>query len=539
MKFNNTTEEAEYSLKSLGEEPAFVDESLNNNIAHYVFYNKKQDIGVCSHCGSWFSLKKMLEVTQEKYGEAFGNEVPKIQRGSGEYVCPECYTGLQAYPYGYSRGKLATGCRANYWQRKGKTLYLIIKLVNVDFKSDRASFHKIPRAIYIYGRNGTRRLANKYDTWVELKTIKYQFEPSFMGGNNRYDFNISCNPPDELLKGSYLDYAYDEDGYLFELKDTMACNQCTDFSPAWIDCEYLAAFQRFPAVEVLHKTGFDYLIGDRIRGAHTWNAVNWKATHLRKIFRNLNMKEIREIRDEEYGFTTIRNYQLLKKQGLKVSLRGTDLASGNYGRTMNDFAEAVGARNLEKAINYIGEQCVDWHIYTDYLRECEQLERDLDDKKVRYPKNLMVKHRQTTAELMEARKLQKTKEQEERAKKFIQQIESAFPEGYEWHRNGLIIRPALSPAELIREGNAMHHCVGGYDRQVASGTSFIIFIRHEEDPDKSFVTMECTQDFKMIQIRARANMDPDPEVKATAKEWLAEYKKDQKKLMKECRKETA
>ena len=66
-RFKNPNEEAEHILKILGKEPAFVDEALNNNIAHYVFYNKKKNFGVCSKCGSWFTLDRMIEVTNDEY----------------------------------------------------------------------------------------------------------------------------------------------------------------------------------------------------------------------------------------------------------------------------------------------------------------------------------------------------------------------------------------------------------------------------------------------------------------------------------------
>ena len=539
-KFNNANEEAEHILKILGKEPEFVDAELKNNIAHYVFYNKKHNFGVCSKCGSWFTLDQMIEATNDEYS-MFGNKVPKIERGAGAFFCPECYEQLQAIPYGHGRGARSYGCRANYWVKKGKTLYLIVKLVEVDFSKDIVTFQKVPRSIYIYGKDGPRRLWNSWGSWIEYKSFAYKHENGAGPGVSRYAYDILCNTPDELLKGTYLDYAYDPDGYLEDYKETTAGWAGTDFHPPWIDCEYLALFQKMPATEVLHKTGFDYLIRDRLMGAHNQNPLNWSATRLSKIFRGLNKKEIREIRALGCRCTAIRTFQQLKRKELNVSVKGTMLAVGSslVADALKGFSQTVGEQNLEKAVNYLGQQNTDGSIYSDYLRECEELGLDLNDKKIRYPKDLRLAHQRTTTQVAKQREKYKAAEAEERAWLFEKQIEKNFPRDYEWHRNGLLIRPALSPDELVKEGNAMHHCVGRYDEKVATGSSFIIFIRKEEAPEESFVTMECSPKFDLIQIRARANRDPDPEVRSTAEEWLAEYRKEQKKLTKKNEKETA
>lgn len=531
-KFNNANEEAEHILKILGKEPEFVDAELKNNIAHYVFYNKKHNFGVCSKCGSWFTLDQMIEATNDEYS-MFGNQVPKIERGAGAFFCPECYEQLQAIPYGHGRGARSYGCRANYWVKKGKTLYLIVKLVEVDFNSDKVNFQKSPRDIYIYGKDGPRRLHNSWGKWLECKSFAYKFENGMGYCESRYGYDISCNYPDELLKGSYLDYAYDEDGYLFDLKDTMACNQGTDFSPAWIDCEYLATFQRFPAVEVLHKTGFDNLIEERIRGSSPLSVLNWKAVKLQKIFRGLNMKEIREIRENKYSLLIIKQYQAAKKKGMNVSVTAVARTINYRTATLDKFIERVKDNNPEKCLKYLDENAVNAIEYLDYIRQCEELQLDLDDKKIRYPRIFIIAHATASEAVAELRKKQEEERNREKIEQFKERIDAAFPDGYEWHGDGLIIRPALLPSELRQEGNAMHHCVARYDDHVIRGDSFIIFIRQETEPDKSFVTMEVSQDFKrMYQIRAKANRDPAEEVRKTAAMWLAEYRKNYKKLMK-------
>lgn len=61
---------------------------------------------------------------------------------------------------------------------------------------------------------------------------------------------------------------------------------------------------------------------------------------------------------------------------------------------------------------------------------------------------------------------------------------------YAFAFGGLILRPARSGIELIEEGNALNHCVGGYIERYASGHTDICFLRKENDPDKPWRTVE-------------------------------------------------
>lgn len=301
-KFSSINEEAAHILKIIGKEPAFVNETINEYINHYLFYNKRENFGVCSKCGESNPLNLIWKATTEAYEAEYWDPPEKMEKGSGVFICPDCFAQLQAHPYGYGRGKLACGLRSNHWQRVGKTLYLITQLVDIDFAKDKATFKKVPRDIYIYGKDGPRHLHHTfgwYSCWTERREFRFFFEPGYMG-RSRYDFDLQINDPAELLEGSYLDYAGDRyEVWCWSLKEekAQAFYPPLDFSPPWIDCEYLGAFMELPAIEVLHKTGFDHLIEERLTDQGPKRALNWKATKLNKIFRNLNKKEIREFRD--------------------------------------------------------------------------------------------------------------------------------------------------------------------------------------------------------------------------------------------------
>ena len=59
---------------------------------------------------------------------------------------------------------------------------------------------------------------------------------------------------------------------------------------------------------------------------------------------------------------------------------------------------------------------------------------------------------------------------------------------YEYHENGLFIRIAEKPEELVKEGMALNHCVGTYIKSHSEGNACIFFIRSETEPDKPLYT---------------------------------------------------
>lgn len=74
---------------------------------------------------------------------------------------------------------------------------------------------------------------------------------------------------------------------------------------------------------------------------------------------------------------------------------------------------------------------------------------------------------------------------------------------------------AKSPAELINEGNTLHHCVGkmGYDEKMARGETLIFFVRRLTAPDKPFITMEYSVYGKnVLQCYGNKNTKPNNNV---------------------------
>lgn len=53
--------------------------------------------------------------------------------------------------------------------------------------------------------------------------------------------------------------------------------------------------------------------------------------------------------------------------------------------------------------------------------------------------------------------------------------------------------------DIVDEGANMHHCVGGYVRNVIEGSTYICFVRHKDTPDKCYLTCQVLTDGRIGQ----------------------------------------
>ena len=93
---------------------------------------------------------------------------------------------------------------------------------------------------------------------------------------------------------------------------------------------------------------------------------------------------------------------------------------------------------------------------------------------------------------------------------------------------------AMSPFDLVNEGEALHHCVGkmGYDQRMIREQSLIFFIRAKEAPDKPLVTVEYSPEKKrVVQCHGDNNSTPNEKIlNFINKQWLPFANKQIKKL---------
>ena len=228
------------------------------------------------------------------------------------------------------------------------------------------------------------------------------------------------------------------------------------------------------------------------------------------------------------------NTDLLKEKNRRVSLhklcRYIDKESERYpigeknacmwGYSYNRYKERTDPR-IERKQNMA-------HDWLEYIGWCRELKYDLDNKFIYMPNNFKKVHDRTAEEykaLQDKKAAAEKKRREKLAAKKMAETKKAMEEifsrndgvdAFQIKGKGLILVVPESGDEIRKEGEALHHCVGGYVDRVARGETNIFFIRKADHPEKSYFTMEWRNN-KIIQCRGFKNCGMPADVQAFVK----------------------
>ena len=155
----------------------------------------------------------------------------------------------------------------------------------------------------------------------------------------------------------------------------------------------------------------------------------------------------------------------------------------------------------------------DMDSYRDYIGQAIKLGYNLGDKYYEFPRDLEKAHMDATAAIV-------LKNDRELQVKVEKRLPALAP--YEYSNGRFVIRPAQSIAELALEADAQRNCVyKNYSRLYANGACVIAFVRRCDAPEKSYITVEINNKYKIVQARIAMNRLPDDE----GKQFLAEYER--------------
>lgn len=300
---------------------------------------------------------------------------------------------------------------------------------------------------------------------------------------------------------------------------------------------YLRLYQAHPNVEGLLLHGLPRVLDDLIvkarvlvdrlppQGRLEIPELDWSKRRPSQML-HLTKEELRMGQTQDWGLMFWELFVQTKRTG--ELLTSEDIRNA-FCLGDEHVSQLVGRGPVAKSIRYLLDQCEalaveeededpppcgvpDAQILTDYWTMAENLGRDLADPAVRFPQDLMAAH-DRMSELMKQRELDSL------ASRF--RIRRKLLSRYSFAADGLIIRPAASQAELTREGDALHHCVGTYGKRHAAGTTAIFFIRHRSKPGTSYYTLELNEKTLTVrQNRGKYNCARTPEIQAFEELWL-------------------
>lgn len=274
--------------------------------------------------------------------------------------------------------------------------------------------------------------------------------------------------------------------------------------------------------EVLRRYEYAISPGGKLANI-SW--LNWKAVRPHEILRmeKETMKQL-EGRDAAEIAATLNNMEA-QARGVRIGnpekVKQYTMKLGDWW-VLNELIRSgiVGkmGQTLEKATQYAA--CYTYADRSesqiaadalDYWKDALAAGFDLHNATVAFPRDLYEAQARATSAVEYAKN-------EGLRQKFEALTESLA--ALTWHWRGLFIRAAADPGELVQEGKALSHCVGGYSEAHAKGRC-IFFIRHEDSPAESYFTLQLDINTgTVIQNRGRRNCERTEEVRQFEDVWL-------------------
>lgn len=461
------------------------------------------------------------------YCTACRHEVPvSSPKHNSEGICPRCKKAVTFKSRG-KRGYLSDRCTAQVLQKISE-VELVIRVMKVycDYRKE-----EIPRlSVYESTRIFVRRdaqgkfLTDPYHHSFECGDltpwkkgycpVMYIYQPNFNAEvcGHLYHRNL-----DEVLRGTPWQYSQLKQFYLFD-KEPMAT------------APYLEALLEYPQLEMLFKMGFYNLTCDLVyRGSpkRLLDCTGRKPFNILKVW----PEDIATLRQMNGSVADLRSFQKYRKKGIRPEIRAEIVGwmKKHNIRDDDDILRLMERMTIPKLFGYAEKQFALLHgrkndngrkryesmgrildEYRDYLRMCEEQQYDMKSTFVLFPRDLQQAHDR----LSDYIKAKLDAEQKRKFHALYRQVSKALC----FEKDGLVIAFPKSPKDIVAEGNALRHCVGGYVSRVANGHCIILFLRHAGKEKESFYTIEVCNG-KVAQVRGLQNCSPTPEVNAFIAAW--------------------
>lgn len=383
----------------------------------------------------------------------------------------------------------------------------------------------------------------KYAHWAVRKTSNEPFYGMF-GSGGCYDV-IHLN----TLSRSFLKYAPFE---LFrEQRYCCSHNYYSMYNTIKI-VSFFCRCAESPALEVLIKLGYvdpvnRYVYGTMpVKRLIDWQKVKpWEIFRLPKteykIFEQYVMHNELQHKQWALCLEIYKEFQKLNiRGGMQRVLDVVPMVQYRYrwDEIIVPFIKSGG--NLTHLENYLKKQklkkqslndvLVQW---ADYIDMAAKLKYDTNQEIVKFPKRLKQAH-DTASQTLRLIAEEKRRKELAEAYKEAESIVKNYMKKYLYSGEKYSIILPESAEDIVREGQLMHHCVGGYAERHFTGKLCICFLRKNDEMDKPLYTIEM-RDKTLGQIQGYGNRNSihkDPEAKAFFDEWLEWVKNGSKKKKK-------
>lgn len=287
---------------------------------------------------------------------------------------------------------------------------------------------------------------------------------------------------------------------------------------------YLRTYLKYPQVEYLVKAGL---------GKFADSTMILKKIGEDKAFRKWLMAHRAELTEHYYYVDVIlRAYRTGKSLDALQTYREAKIKP-SHDQHLKPICELFKGAERERFFDYISNQNTNANTYLDYLKACQYLGLDMSEEKNRFPHDFKRWHDIRIDQYATAQAEADRKAKQELYEQFARIAEKYLPLEHD-KKSAFICIIARSPADLIHEGEVLHHCVGrmNYDQRFVREESLIFFIRTKEKPDTPLVTLEYSpHSHKVLQCYGEHDHKPSEDVlHYVNKIWLPYANRTIKKL---------
>lgn len=498
----------------------------------------------CTACGESYYLEYSNEFTPCRWNPCdFGFYSPmdrKVIVNGDSCICNECGEGLKAVHIGsckaYGSYTVISSCSCTTVHNDGGFLSVLTWRVHrcADKEGQIKYYAEKNEGVMIMDGKPVRVTGHR-------KNIGgYDYQLGNWEAMKKFTLRIADIPVDKIIPFS-ADIVNNSSSHKCGIKEFIDGNSNKSDVNIF---GYLKLWSKYPNVENLVKSGMANFVNSLIVGCmqhtsyyyygytafsfdvrKTKKHIDWKQTrpHLMLGIEKDRLSTVRELSVNEffiYKYAKNNDHQELTIEELKQGATSdkkeqVEFFSGylkkvhpHYKRTLDYIKKQQKQCNQKNLINlqYLKDY---WEALYKVYGEYPQ--------NLLYPKDLKLSHDKTLLLVKEAENEKLNRKIKSRAEKLKFMM-------FKDEKTGLMILPASSHGELIKEGKLLDHCVAQYADDVANGNTAIFFIRKITEPDIPFFTLEL-KNGKVQQNRGYKNCDRTKSVVAFENKWLKFLKK--------------
>lgn len=354
-----------------------------------------------------------------------------------------------------------------------------------------------------------------------------------------YDLTPWCNGYRPVFDRWKYNFTADMSGVLYQrnlsdtLKDTpWAYSQLEAFSGIASFsgvATFLGAYIKRPKIEHLIKMKLYRLVSGIIYGGYSYSAlqaINFNGENMRAIL-GIDRPYFPLLRELNPSIDQLHLIRQLLQADHKPSTEQIKWFIASKISNADAAKELLAHMSVHKLQRYVEQQFapedeaalkrVDYYKmntlitdYHDYLCMCKELQYDVKNSFILFPRELKAAHDSVAKTLKDKR----TAEHE----KAIAGSFDEWQKRYQYQSKELMMIPPHSAKEIVDEGAALHHCVRLYVKNVAEKKSVILFVRSVDEPNKSLCTVEV-KDGQVTQARGFDNEEPPAQITAFIEQW--------------------